>query len=121
MDIRNQRRYGHTVEVGLDLLLICGAEAAKLARDLSRTYGSWDQPQWDELDWSHIKELTTRDILEHRKRAGIKAQSVHALDCPNFVKHVRISVVHPLQLSVLIKHSFPCVTTNGSSTRTSLS
>ncbi len=89
MDIRTQTRYGHTIEDGLDKLLNCGAEAAKFAENLSKTYGSWNQPQWDELDWSHIKELTTRDLLEHRKQEGIKAQNAKTCSCPNFVKHVR--------------------------------
>lgn len=73
---------------GFDESLKFDTEAAKFAGDLLKTYGSWDQPQWDEFDWSHVKELTTRDILEHRKQEGIKAQNVHAFNCPNFVKHV---------------------------------
>lgn len=66
----------------------CDAEAAKFAEDLSKNYEPWEYPQWDELDWSRIKELTTRDILEYRKQEAVKAQRVHALECPNFFKHV---------------------------------
>ena len=72
-----------------DDLLKHREEQKKLAEgEIAKICSSWDQPQWDELDWSRIKELTTRDILEHRKKEAVTAQQSYALECLNFVKHV---------------------------------
>lgn len=63
-------------------------EAIKFAGEFIKTCGSWEDPQWNEMDWSRIKELTTRDILELRNMEGIKAQQAQAFNCRSFVKHV---------------------------------
>lgn len=77
-------------ESKIDGLLRCSLEAARFVEgEISKICASWDQTAWDELDWSRIKELTTRDILERRQHKGSQAQQAHAFDCPNFVKHVR--------------------------------
>ena len=70
-----------------------GEEATKLAiEEAIKIRASWDQPSWDELDWSRIKELRTRELVEHRKQEAIKIQRSRALDCKNFVKHVRLEL-----------------------------
>ena len=98
-----------------------GAEAAKFAEtEILKICASWELSLWDELDWSRIKELSTRDIVERRQKDGARAQQAHASDCPNFVKHVRIES-RSTRLSPLIECSFPCVTTSGSSKKISLS
>ena len=51
--------------------------------------GNWDSSKWQELDWSKIKELQTRDLIEARDREAQQAQLGHCFDCSNFVKHVR--------------------------------
>ena len=49
---------------------------------------SWLESQWDELDWDRIKELQTRDLIEHRRLEAAEAQRGQCFDCPKFVKHV---------------------------------
>ena len=64
-------------------------EAAKFATsEFKSLSASWVDPLWDELDWGRIKEMQTRDLLEHRAEEANKAQLGHCFDCPNFVKHV---------------------------------
>ena len=60
-----------------------------MAGEVTKICVPWNQPNWDELDWSRVKELQTRVTMEHRKREAAKAQQTRALACPNFVKHVR--------------------------------
>ena len=60
-----------------------------------------------------MKELQTREILEHRKQEATKAQQAHALDCPNFVKHVS-DRVSKIVVCRLMCYSSPCVMTSGS-------
>jgi len=50
----------------------------------SSTYTS---TTFDEIDWSRLKEMTVRDILDRRRTFASDAQSAHCLTCPNFVKH----------------------------------
>ena len=95
--------------------LTCNAEAAKFADgEVAQILKSWNQPHWDELEWSRIKELTTRDLIEYRHGEGVKAQQAHAFDCPDFVKHVSGSIFIEKKLYILIRRSFPCAMTNGS-------
>ena len=68
-------------------------EATKFAvGEAAKIRAAWDQPTWDELDWSRIKELRSREIVENRRQDAIKVQNARALECPNFVKHVRDEV-----------------------------
>ena len=68
-------------------------EATKFAvGEAAKICAAWDQPTWDELDWSRIKELRSREIVENRRQEAIKVQNAHALECPSFVKHVRHEV-----------------------------
>jgi antiviral helicase SKI2 len=69
-------------------------EAVKFAqKELSKIPGSWATPMWDEMDWSRVKELQLRDVLDRRQAQASIAQSCKCLDCPDFLKHVRCS--HP--------------------------
>lgn len=107
-----------TSRIRLDSSLKRGVEAAKFVEgDMFQKCASWKGTQWDELDWSRIKELTTRNILEHRKQEGRNAQQTHAFDCPNFVKHVSYKS-HNAETHLLIPKSSPCVMMSGSSKRT---
>lgn len=64
-------------------------EAAKVAdKSLSKYTSSWVTNAWDEMDWSRIKELQVRDVLDKRQAQAQIAQSCHCLQCPNFLKHV---------------------------------
>ncbi|PYI33912.1 antiviral helicase [Aspergillus indologenus CBS 114.80] len=63
-------------------------EAMKFAdKELVKFCASWIQPAWDEMDWTRIKELQVRDILEKRQQQAAIAQSCRCLQCPNFLKH----------------------------------
>ncbi|KAG2412443.1 hypothetical protein HFD88_010000 [Aspergillus terreus] len=63
-------------------------EAIKFAdKELSKLCGSWATPVWDEMDWSRIKELQVRDILEKRRAQAKIAQSCRSVQCPDFLKH----------------------------------
>ncbi|KAJ5666990.1 hypothetical protein N7462_011399 [Penicillium macrosclerotiorum] len=63
-------------------------EAKKFAeKELVKYTSSWVDDRWDELDWSRVKELQVRDILDKRKAQAQIAQSCHCLQCPNFLKH----------------------------------
>lgn len=48
----------------------------------------WTSSAWDEVDWSRIKDMSIREILDKRRAAAAVAQGAHCLQCPNFVKHV---------------------------------
>lgn len=62
--------------------------------ELSRLCQSWTLPEWDELDWSKIKDMTTRELLEKRRQVAEAAQQGACISCPEFLKHV--SHPHPL-------------------------
>lgn len=81
------------IQIGTDELPKHGQEATKFAAgEAAKICAAWNHPNWDELDWSRIKELRTREILEHRKQEATKCQQARALDCPDFVKH--FSMLH---------------------------
>lgn len=85
--------------------------------ELGKICASWNQPCWDELDWTRIKELQIRDILEHRKLKGVELQQAHSLGCPAFVKHVGVMISKTVELKcelTLNNVSFLCVMMNGS-------
>ena len=89
-------------------------EAIKVAGgEIAKVRAVWDQPSWDELDWSRVRELRTLEIFEHRKQEATKVQTARALDCPNFVKHVRHDVCSAA-MCMLIRYSSPCFMTSGS-------
>lgn len=70
------------------------AEAIKFAdKELSKLCSSWTSPVWDELDWTRIKELQVRDILEKRQEQATLSQTCRCLECPNFLKHVGSFVI----------------------------
>ncbi|OBT73414.1 hypothetical protein VF21_08078 [Pseudogymnoascus sp. 05NY08] len=55
--------------------------------ELSRLCQSWTLPEWDELDWSKIKDMTTRELLEKRRQVAEAAQQGACISCPEFLKH----------------------------------
>lgn len=66
-----------------------GGEPYQVAvRELTRICGSWELDDWNELDWSKVKELHLRDMLEKRKQEAYLAQKCKSLSCPEFIKHV---------------------------------
>lgn len=64
-------------------------EAIKLGdKELSKYTKSWLDPAWQEIDWSRLKELQVRDILDKRQTQAQIAQSCRCIECPDFMKHV---------------------------------
>lgn len=64
-------------------------EAIKFGdKELPKYTSSWLSNAWDELDWSRVKELQVRDILDKRRDQVQIMQSCSCVQCPNFLKHV---------------------------------
>lgn len=57
-------------------------------KELSRLCQSWELPEWDELDWGKIKDLSIRDLLEKRREEAEISQRCVCVSCPDFLKHV---------------------------------
>ena len=50
----------------------------------------WTSSIWDEQDFSRVKDMTVREILDNRKVAAAAAQDARSVSCPHFVKHVSL-------------------------------
>ena len=93
------------------MLLRLQEEALKIAeKEVLPLLGDWSNPKWDELDWSKIKEMQTRDLLDRRSQRASDAQLGHCFDCPQFVKHV--SEVFKCRI-ILMRESSQCAMMNG--------
>ena len=55
---------------------------------MARLCDSWMAPEWDELDWSRIKDMHLRNVLDERKKEAVCAQERRCVGCENFLKHV---------------------------------
>ncbi|KAJ5172571.1 hypothetical protein N7492_005164 [Penicillium capsulatum] len=63
-------------------------EAIKFGdKELSKYTKSWLTSAWEEVDWSRLKELQVRDILDKRQVQAEIAQSCRCVECPDFLKH----------------------------------
>lgn len=79
-------------------------EALVLAQDQFKPLcGSWDYTDWDEIDYSKIKELHFRQMAEKRRQEAQVATGRSCLKCPSFLKHVSdecLSITTELTLAV---------------------
>ena len=91
----------------------------KAQEEIMRLCSSWELDDWNELDFSRINHLQLRETLATRKDESVLAQKAECLQCPQFIKHVSYPAPSFLNLPSLTTISSPCVTTNGSSRRTS--
>jgi antiviral helicase SKI2 len=48
---------------------------------------SWNWKDWDEFDWSKIKDLTIRTLVDERRKQASLALQRECLACPQFLKH----------------------------------
>jgi antiviral helicase SKI2 len=48
---------------------------------------SWNWKDWDECDWSKIKDLSIRTLFDERTNRAKMAVERACLDCPQFLKH----------------------------------
>lgn len=60
--------------------------------ELWRLCSSWELNEWNELDFSRIKDLQLRDILSKRVEVTSSCQKANCLQCPQFTKHVSLLV-----------------------------
>ncbi|KAL8830040.1 MAG: hypothetical protein Q9191_001657 [Dirinaria sp. TL-2023a] len=76
------------VKVDMDKIIM-DTDGAKASAEeqLTMLCKSWKASLWDELDWSRVKLLNIRDMLEARRQQADQAQNAHCLSCPSFVKH----------------------------------
>ncbi|KAI9830443.1 MAG: hypothetical protein M1819_005695 [Sarea resinae] len=77
------------VKIDLSGVLAGDAEAVRGGSEeiLKICSASWTDSGWDELDWSKIKDLQVRDVLDERKKIAAAAQERACIQCPNFLKH----------------------------------
>lgn len=79
---------GTIVQLDVADALRNNAEAMQTAVDqLLQSFADWTSTCWDELDWSKVKDLSLRNLLDTRKALATKAQSASCLRCSDFVKH----------------------------------
>lgn len=76
-----------TFKVELEKLIMHAADTESELQ-LTKVCASWRSSSWEELDWSRIKLLSIRDMLEARGQELQRAQTAQCLACPQFVKHV---------------------------------
>ena len=76
------------LRVEVDDLLIHKGEGNHLVREeVSRVFESWQSPYWDEMDWTRIRELSIREILESRKKQQLIIDNARSVECPKFIRH----------------------------------
>ena len=73
------------LKVELEKLIM---HATDIESELTKVCASWRSSSWEELDWSRIKLLSIRDMLEAREQELRRAQTAQCLACPQFMKHV---------------------------------
>jgi len=102
----------NTVLKGVIPEIFNGGDPMQKAKDqLHQLCQSWESDEWNEIDWSRIKDLQLRDILVNRVEQATIAQNAACFSCPQFIKHVRSTTI--FRLSMLTEPSSPCATTNG--------
>lgn len=76
------------LRIEIDDLLIHKGEGNYLVHEeISKVFESWQSPHWDEIDWSRIRELSIREILERRKKEQLVIDDARSVECPNFIRH----------------------------------
>ena len=81
-----------TIVKGVTPHIFEGGDAYKMAQEeVMRLCQSWELDEWNELDWSRIKDLHLRDTLAKRVEESVVAQKAKCLQCPQFIKHVSSS------------------------------
>ncbi|PSK55953.1 hypothetical protein B9Z65_4831 [Elsinoe australis] len=63
-------------------------EAMKqIKADLMSTCSSWTSSLWEEMDYSKLKEVGIRNILDERRKSAVAAQDKESVLCPTLDKH----------------------------------
>jgi len=78
-----------TIVKGVIPEIFNGGDPYQKAKDeIWRLCSNWELDEWNELNWSRIKDLQLRDILTKRNEEGTISQKAKCLQCPQFIKHV---------------------------------
>ncbi|KAI9046942.1 hypothetical protein LZ554_009017 [Drepanopeziza brunnea f. sp. 'monogermtubi'] len=78
----------NTIVKGVIPEIFSGGDAYQEAKgQISRLCQSWESDQWNELDWTKLKDMQLRDNLAKRMDEATIAQKAACLKCPQFVKH----------------------------------
>ncbi|CCU76706.1 hypothetical protein BGHDH14_bgh06440 [Blumeria hordei DH14] len=64
-----------------------GEDHFKAKEQLFNLCRKWEASEWDETDWSKIKDMQLRDILTKREELSAKSQNSLCIECPLFTKH----------------------------------
>lgn len=67
-----------------------GEPYIKAKENIMKVCTSWELDEWNEMDWSRIKDMGLREIIDKRFKESAVAQKADCLKCPQFVKHVSI-------------------------------
>lgn len=70
-----------------DLLIHKGEGNYLVLEEVSKVFESWQSSHWDEIDWSRIRELSIREILEGRKKEHLIIDNARSVECPKFIRH----------------------------------
>ncbi|KAF1813072.1 antiviral helicase [Eremomyces bilateralis CBS 781.70] len=62
-------------------------QSALLEVELFPIFQSWTYKDWDELDWTRVKNLEFNNVREKRAEASKLAQETQCFRCPKFVQH----------------------------------
>jgi antiviral helicase SKI2 len=62
----------------------------KAKEELMRLCSSWELDEWNEMEYSRIHNLQLRETLVKRMEESVVAQKAKCLQCPQFIKHVRL-------------------------------
>jgi hypothetical protein len=82
-----------TVLKGVIPEIFNGGEEYQEARDqLWQVCQSWTSDEWNEMDMSRVKDLQLRDLIAKRLEEMKTTQKGECLKCPQFVKHVSLSI-----------------------------
>jgi antiviral helicase SKI2 len=83
-----------TIVKGVIPYIFEGGDSYKKAQEeIMRLCQTWELDEWNELDWSRIKDLQLRDTLAKRVDDSLVAQKAKCLQCPQFIKHVSSSLL----------------------------
>lgn len=76
------------LRIEIDDLLIHQGEGNYLTHEeISNVFESWQSSHWNEMDWSRIRELSIREILESRKKEHRIIDNTRSVECPKFIRH----------------------------------
>ncbi|GAB7350630.1 hypothetical protein MBLNU459_g1193t1 [Dothideomycetes sp. NU459] len=80
---------GTTLQADVSAIQGKDPEAMKAVKDqLYSAFSSWTSSTWQEIDFSRIKDMNIRNLLDERNKAAVEAQeSKQCVLCPELDKH----------------------------------